>query len=106
MIKTADNISCITSNHGVRRDCVNIQLLYYRLDLKLLLQSIICSITIQEKQILQGWKFSDFSLISDFFTATIQKIIFEISSYDRVSSSNIIDPDYQKKSLYYFRLFH
>ena len=28
----------------------------------------------------QGWKFSDFSLISDFFTLTIMKIIFEISS--------------------------
>ena len=28
----------------------------------------------------QGWKFSDFSLISDFFTSTILKISFEISS--------------------------
>ena len=30
--------------------------------------------------IIQGWKFSDFSLISDFFTLTILKIIFAISS--------------------------
>ena len=48
---------------------------------------------------LQGWKFSDFSLISDFFTLTILKIIFVISSYERVSCDIMIDPDYQKKSL-------
>ena len=29
----------------------------------------------------QGWKFSDFSLISDFFTSTTLKIIFEIVSF-------------------------
>ena len=55
---------------------------------------------------LQGWKFLDFSLISDFFTSTILKIVFEISSYERVSRDIMIDPDYQKRSLYYLRLFH
>ena len=55
---------------------------------------------------IQGWKFSDFSLISDFFTLTIMKIIFEISSQEKLSHDFIIDPDFQKKSLYYFRLFH
>ena len=34
---------------------------------------------------IQGWKFSDFSLISDFFTSTILKIIFEISSEENFS---------------------
>ena len=30
---------------------------------------------------IQGYQFSQFSLISDFFTLTILKVIFEISSY-------------------------
>ena len=41
----------------------------------------------------QGWKFSDFRLISEFFTWTILKIIFEISSYERVSHNTLVDPD-------------
>ena len=54
---------------------------------------------------IQGWKFLDFSMISDFFTLTILKMIFEISSLERVSHDNMLDPDYQKKSLYYVRHF-
>ena len=44
------------------------------------------------KVTVQGWKFSDFSLISELFNLTILKIIFEISS-KRVSHDIMIDPD-------------
>ena len=40
----------------------------------------------------KGWKFLDFSLISDFFTWTILKIIFEVSSEERLSHDIILDP--------------
>ena len=53
-----------------------------------------------------GWKYSYFSLISDFFTSTILTIIFKISCEERVSYDTMIDPDYQKKSVYYFRTVH
>ena len=46
--------------------------------------------------LIQGWKFSDFSLISDFFTLTIMKM--EISSKENVSNDITIDSDYQKKN--------
>ena len=47
---------------------------------------------------LSGMKvFRFFFLISDFFTLTILKIIFEISSQERVSYDIMIDPNYQKK---------
>ena len=49
----------------------------------------------------KGWKFSDFSLISDFFHFQILKIIFEISSSERVSHDIKIDPGYQK-TLFFF----
>ena len=41
--------------------------------------------------------FSDFWLISDFFTLTHLKIIFEISSLDRMSHDLFIDSHFQKK---------
>ena len=47
--------------------------------------------------------FSDFSqLISDFFTSAPLKISLEIS----FSLDLMLDSDFQKYSLHYFRLFH
>ena len=54
----------------------------------------------------QGCKFSEFRLVSDFFTLTSLKTIYEISSFDTVSHDFIKDSDFQKTILYYFRLFH
>ena len=47
----------------------------------------------------QGCKFSDYNLISDFFTSTPSKIVFEMSSLERMSQGFVIEPDFQKKSL-------
>ena len=47
--------------------------------------------------IIQGCKFSDFSLISDFFTSTYLKIIFKISSLDHISHYFIIESGFQKR---------
>ena len=49
---------------------------------------------------MQGCKFSDFSLISDFFTLTHVKIILLIPHVEQVSHDSIIDSDFQRKSLY------
>ena len=54
---------------------------------------------------MQGCKFSDFILISDFFTLTHVKIIWLIPHLEQVSHDIMIDSDFQRKSLYYFRLF-
>ena len=54
---------------------------------------------------LQGYKFSDLSLIPDVFTFTPLKIIFENSSLENVSHGFIIDSNFQKK-LYNFRFIH
>ena len=54
----------------------------------------------------QGCKFSDFNLISDFFTSTPLKTIFEISTFEYIQHDFIIDSDFQKNFLYYFRFFH
>ena len=52
----------------------------------------------------QGCKFSDFSLIPDFFH--ILKIICKISPMEHVSYDFMVDSNFQKKFLYCFRLFH
>ena len=44
----------------------------------------------------QGCKFSDFTLILDFFTSTTQKIVVKISSLEH---GFMIESDLQKKSL-------
>ena len=54
----------------------------------------------------QGCKVSDFSLISDFFTLTYVNIILLIPRLEQVSHDLMGDSDFQRKSLYYFRLFH
>ena len=52
------------------------------------------------------YNFLDFSQISEFFTSTPLKLFFESSSLELVSQGFIIDSAFQKKVLYYFRLFH
>ena len=52
---------------------------------------------------IQGCTFS--GLISDVFTSTPLKTIFEISFGGCMSSVFMRDSDFQKKSLYNFRLF-
>ena len=55
---------------------------------------------------LKAFRIRDFLyLISDFFTSPL-KITFEISSIDHISYDSMIDSDFQKKYLYYFRFFH
>ena len=49
---------------------------------------------------LQGCELSDFSLISDFFTSTPLKIIFEILSVEQVTRDFMMDSDFLKKYLY------
>ena len=46
-----------------------------------------------------------FSVISDFFTSSPVNIIFRSLSLHNISRDFVIDSDFQKKLLYYSRLF-
>ena len=54
-------------------------------------------------QVINRSGMEDFGLISDFFTRTVPKNAFEISSQKRVSH-DMLDPDYQKKVICIFFL--
>ena len=53
----------------------------------------------------QGCKFSDYNLISDFFTLTPLKIVSKISLLERISQGFLIDSDFQKRSFVIFQTF-
>ena len=48
--------------------------------------------------------FSDFSLISNFFTLTPLKNISKISSIEYILHDSIINSDYKKKAFIYFQI--
>ena len=56
--------------------------------------------------ILQGCKFSDICLISDFFTQSSLKIIFKFLFSEHVFSDIMINSDLPNDSLCCFRFFH
>ena len=53
----------------------------------------------------QGCRFSDYGLISYFFTLILM-IFFYISYLEHVSNDFMIESDFQKIFVYYDRLFH
>ena len=58
-----------------------------------------------QNSFLQGSKFTDFSLISDFFTSTHLKNSFEISSKEHVSDGFMIYPEFQEKQSVSFQTY-